>query len=54
MLTPKYCKVNAVWPRRHESRYSQVEVLLVRWAEDDLGVATEINRLSHVFRDMYR
>lgn len=45
--------VKAVWPKRHDTRYSQVYVLLVSWEEDDLGVATEINRLGHVFQDRY-
>jgi hypothetical protein len=45
--------VKAVWPKRHDIRYSQVHVLLVSWEDDDLGVATEIKGLRHVFRDRY-
>jgi hypothetical protein len=45
--------VQAVWPNRHNIRYSQVHVLLLSWVDDDLGVAREIRGLRHVFRDMY-
>lgn len=30
-----------------------MQVLLLRWKSDDLGVVTEINDLRHVFEDMY-
>ena len=46
--------VQAAWPKRHSVRYSQVHVLLLSWAEDDLGVAHEIRGLRHVFRDLYK
>jgi hypothetical protein len=45
--------VQAGWPRRHDIRYSKVEVLLLRWAEDDLGVLAELRDLHHVFTDLY-
>lgn len=45
--------VKAVWPRRHDIRYTQVYVLLLRWEADDLGVLSEIQDLEHVFKDMY-
>jgi hypothetical protein len=44
---------HAVWSRRHESRYSKVCALFVRWESDDLGVETESNDLQHVFQDLY-
>ncbi len=43
----------ALWARRHESRYSQVHALSLRWESDDLGVVTESNNLQHVFEDLY-
>jgi len=45
--------VQAGWPRRHDIRYSKVEVLLLRWAEDDLGVLAELKDLHHVFTDLF-
>ncbi|KAE8448946.1 hypothetical protein EG329_008742 [Mollisiaceae sp. DMI_Dod_QoI] len=45
--------VKAGWSRRHEMRYSKVHVLLLRWADDDLGVETELKDLQHVFEDLY-
>ena len=45
--------VNAGWSRRHEARYTRVEVLLLRWEDDDLGVVTELEALRHVFEDLY-
>jgi hypothetical protein len=44
---------HAVWSRRHESRYSNVYALFLRWESDDLGVITESNDLQHVFQDLY-
>ncbi len=44
---------HAVWSRRHESRYSKVYALFLRWESDDLGVVTESNELQHVFQDLY-
>lgn len=34
-------------------RYDNVHVLLLRWAEDDLGTAGEIKDLEKVFRETY-
>ena len=45
--------VQAVWPTRHELRYWTVEVLLLIWEEDDLGVSKEVSELQHVFEDLY-
>ena len=45
--------VNAVWPRQESSRYSRVCVLLVAWVADDLGVYSEVQRLRHLFHDIY-
>lgn len=45
--------VQAGWSRRHDIRYSNVEVLLLRWADDDLGVLAELKDLQHVFTDLY-
>ncbi|KAH6689939.1 hypothetical protein BKA61DRAFT_585139 [Leptodontidium sp. MPI-SDFR-AT-0119] len=46
--------VKAVWSTRHQSRYSKVDVLLVRWEDDDLNVQTEIDDLGYIFEDQYR
>lgn len=45
--------MQAGWPRRHDIRYSKVQVLMLRWEDDDLGVITELNALEHVFVDLY-
>jgi len=45
--------VQAAWSHRHDIRYSKVEVLLLRWAEDDLGVIRELRDLERVFTDLY-
>ncbi|KAJ4294458.1 hypothetical protein N0V90_008149 [Kalmusia sp. IMI 367209] len=45
--------VNAAWPTRHESRYSEVQVLLLSWEDDDLGVLHEIGDLERTFRDLF-
>ncbi|KAH9213693.1 hypothetical protein DL95DRAFT_524350 [Leptodontidium sp. 2 PMI_412] len=45
--------VNAGWSRRHEIRYSRVQVLLLKWQDDDLGVETELKDLGHVFADLF-
>lgn len=39
--------------RRHDIRYSKVQVLLLRWTDDDLGVVTELKALRQVFTDLY-
>lgn len=46
--------IQAVWPKRHEIRYSQAHVLLLSWEHDDLGVDTEIRDLKLVFQTHYR
>ena len=35
------------------ARYSKVSVLLIRWAEDDLGTLSELEKLERVFYDGY-
>lgn len=46
--------VQAVWPKRHEIRYSKAHVLLLSWADDDLGAEREIKDLKNVFEIRYR
>lgn len=41
------------WYKRHESRYTNVKVLMVRWASDNLGVSKEIYHLRRVFKEYY-
>ena len=45
--------VEAVWPTRNESRYKEVHVLLLSWADDNLSVLEEIDNLAHVFKNFY-
>ncbi|KAL8756996.1 MAG: hypothetical protein Q9199_002538 [Rusavskia elegans] len=45
--------ISAAHPRAGGSRYTDVKVLLLRWEDDDLGVATEISELDDVFRYVY-
>jgi hypothetical protein len=45
--------VKAGWPQRHNIRYSKVQVLALRWIDDDLGVFTELKALEHVLTDLY-
>jgi hypothetical protein len=45
--------VRAAWPTRNSSRYSKVQVLLLSWEEDDLGVAKEIAPLRKVLEKRY-
>jgi hypothetical protein len=45
--------VKAAWPTRHESRYSDVQVLILSWEDDDLGVSEEIEDLRRTFRDLF-
>ncbi|KAE8443356.1 hypothetical protein EG329_001914 [Mollisiaceae sp. DMI_Dod_QoI] len=45
--------VNALWPTRHQNRYTQVTALLVSWQDDNLGVEKEIQGLRRVFEDFY-
>ncbi|KAM0291890.1 hypothetical protein ACHAO9_003443, partial [Fusarium lateritium] len=41
------------FPNSAYSRYSEVQVLLIRWDEDELEVEWELNELRSVFRDLY-
>ncbi|KAH7242387.1 hypothetical protein BKA59DRAFT_227911 [Fusarium tricinctum] len=41
------------FPNSAYSRYSEVQVLLIRWDEDELEVEWELNELRRVFRDLY-
>ncbi|KAE8449443.1 hypothetical protein EG329_008051 [Mollisiaceae sp. DMI_Dod_QoI] len=45
--------VQAIWSRRHQSRYSGVYVLMISWEDDDLGVWREIAALRNVFEERY-
>jgi hypothetical protein len=43
----------AAWPGRHGIRYTNVQVLLLSWEDDDLGVSTEIEPLKRLFKERY-
>jgi hypothetical protein len=43
----------AAWPRRHDIRYTNVQVLLLSWEDDDLGVSAEIEPLKRLFKERY-
>ena len=43
----------AAFPNAGRSRYATVNVLLIYWEEDDLGVLDEIQVLERVFRNIY-
>lgn len=45
--------VAAVWTTRHENRYSDIQVLILSWEDDDLGVYKEIDVLHETFRELY-
>ena len=45
--------ISASHPRAAGSRYTDVIVLLLRWEDDDLDVATEIAELDDTFRSVY-
>jgi hypothetical protein len=45
--------INAAWPTRGEGRYNAVQVLILSWADDNLGVEKEIRRLAFVFSNLY-
>ncbi|PVH71184.1 hypothetical protein DL98DRAFT_660783 [Cadophora sp. DSE1049] len=53
LATDLQAAVNAGWSRRHDIRYSKVQVLLLKWEDDDLGVETELKDLGHVFSDLF-
>jgi hypothetical protein len=44
----------AVFPKQEGIRYSRVCVLLLSWVTDNLGVASKVQRLRHVFEDIYQ
>ncbi|KAK0613729.1 hypothetical protein B0T14DRAFT_283972 [Immersiella caudata] len=46
--------VRAVWATRHGCKYLDVQVLLLSWESDDLGVKDKVSALESVFRDIYR
>ncbi|KAF7554477.1 hypothetical protein G7046_g6809 [Stylonectria norvegica] len=41
------------FPNSAYSRYKEVQVLLIRWEEDELEVEWELDELHKVFRDLY-
>jgi len=43
-----------MWRNGGGSRYQRVQVLMVYWAEDDLGVIDEIDMLGDVFCDLHQ
>ncbi|OIW32561.1 hypothetical protein CONLIGDRAFT_712867 [Coniochaeta ligniaria NRRL 30616] len=45
--------VQAAFPTRHRSPYVDVNVLLMTWESDDLGVEREVQCLESLFRDVY-
>ncbi|KAL8649045.1 MAG: hypothetical protein Q9226_005742 [Calogaya cf. arnoldii] len=45
--------ISAAHPRTGGSRYTDVNVILLSWEDDDLRVVTEISELDHVFRYLY-
>lgn len=46
--------VNAAWLSRNRSRCTEAYALLLSWEDDNLGVEKEIQRLGHVFSNLYR
>lgn len=48
-----YQSAKRAFPNSAYSRYKEVEVLLIRWEEDELEVEWELNELHKVFRDLY-
>ncbi|KAM0354163.1 hypothetical protein ACHAPU_001198 [Fusarium lateritium] len=42
------------FPNSAYSRYNEIQVLLIRWDEDELEVEWELNELQRVFRELYR
>ncbi|KUJ17740.1 uncharacterized protein LY89DRAFT_733567 [Mollisia scopiformis] len=45
--------MNEYWLTNRRRPYKRVKVLMAHWASDDLGLATEMNDLAFVFRDLY-
>ncbi|KAL8936126.1 MAG: hypothetical protein Q9216_005093 [Gyalolechia sp. 2 TL-2023] len=46
--------LSAAFPKSSRSRYTDVYVLLISWEDDDLGVATEVDELEILFRQLYQ
>ena len=44
----------AAFPNAGRSRYTTVNVLLLLWEDDDLGVIDEVKLLEKVFREIYK
>lgn len=44
---------NRAFPNRGRSRYKTVNVCLIRWQDDELEVKSELDRLFHVFEELY-
>ncbi|KAJ4263156.1 hypothetical protein NW762_006778 [Fusarium torreyae] len=51
--TDKFKSAKRAFPNSAYSRYKEVEVLLIRWEEDELEVEWELNELHKVLRDLY-
>jgi hypothetical protein len=45
--------VDETWKTRDQKGYSEVHVLLLRWEEDDLKVAVELEELGIIFSKCY-
>jgi hypothetical protein len=45
--------VSSSFPNHGASRYRSVNVAMMRWEDDDLGVESEFNRLGDVFEKQY-
>lgn len=43
----------AHYQERREQRYNAVNVLLLTWRDDDIGVAPEVDRLGKMFGDIF-
>ncbi|KAF4451893.1 hypothetical protein F53441_5212 [Fusarium austroafricanum] len=48
-----FVSAKRAFPNSAYSRYSEVQVLLIRWDEDELEVEWELNELRRVFNDLY-
>jgi hypothetical protein len=45
--------VSSAFPNHGGSRYRAVNVAMISWSQDDLGVALELNTLVNVFEGQY-
>lgn len=43
----------ARYQQRRVHRYAAVNVLLLTWKDDDIGVAAEVEKLEYMFRDVF-